>query len=78
MGMPTNVRVGDALLAEAVKRGGGKSKRATVNEALAEFVRKRRAEGIIALFGTIDYDPSYDHKEERRRSTRKALRKVNG
>lgn len=78
MGMATNLHIDDALLAKAVKLGGGKSKRETVNEALAEFIRKRQAKDIIALFGTIEYDPTYDYKEERKLSTRKAMKKTRG
>jgi hypothetical protein len=76
--MATNLHIDEKLLAEAVKLGGGKTKRDTVNEALAEYVRKRRAKDLIALFGTIDYDPAYDYKEQRRFSTEKARKKVGG
>lgn len=76
--MATNLHIDDTLLDKAVKLGGGKSKRETVNEALAEFIRKRQAKDIIALFGTIDYDPAYDYKEQRRLSTRKAMKKTKG
>lgn len=76
--MATNLHIDEKLLARAVKLGGGKTKRETVNEALAEFVRKREAESLIAMFGTVDFDPTYDHKEQRRYSTEKAKRKVRG
>lgn len=76
--MATNLHIDDALLAKAVKLGGGKSKRETVNEALAEYVRKRQADDIIALFGTIDYYDDYDIKKQRQADTRKAMKKVQG
>ncbi len=76
--MATNLNIDDALLAKAVKLGGGKSKRETVNAALAEFVRKRQAEDIIALFGTIDYYDDYDIKKQRQADTRRAMTKVRG
>ncbi len=76
--MATNLHIDDALLAKAVKLGGAKSKREAVNEALAEYVRKREAEGLIALFGTIDYDPAYDYKAERQFSTLKGQKKARG
>ena len=76
--MPTNLHIDEKLLAKAVKLGGGKSKRETVDEALAEYIRKRQAKSIIELFGTIDFDPTYNHKIERRRSTQKASRKTRG
>jgi hypothetical protein len=76
--MATNLHIDPQLLAQAVELGGGKTKRETVNEALAEYVRKRRAKDLIALFGTIDYDPGYDYKEQRKFSTEKARRKARG
>lgn len=78
MGRATNLHIDDELLAKAVKLGGGKTKRETVNEALAEYVRKRDVGGLIALFGTIDYDDDYDVKEQRRADRRKAMKRVQG
>ena len=78
VGMATNLHIDPTLLQQAVALGGGKTKRETVNEALAEYVRRREAESIIAMFGTVDFDPSYNHKSERRRSTLKGLRKTGG
>ena len=66
--MPTNLSIDDALLAEALKEGGLKTKKATVNEALREFVQRRKQTKIIELFGSIDFDPLYDHKKGRDRS----------
>ena len=70
--------VDETLLDEALSLGGLKTKRETVNEALSEYIRKRQAKDIIALFGKIDFDPSYDYKAQRRSGTRKALRKARG
>ena len=36
-----------------------------------EEERRAGIEEIIAAFGTIDYDPDYDYKEQRRRDTAK-------
>lgn len=63
--MATNLAIDDALLAEALKVGGLKTKRETVNAALREHIQKRKQKKILALFGTIDFDPSYDHKKGR-------------
>ena len=65
--MATNLAIDDALLTEALKEGGLKTKKDTVNEALREYIQKRRQKKIIALFGTIDFDPTYDHKKGRTR-----------
>jgi Arc/MetJ family transcription regulator len=65
--MATNLGIDEKLLNEAQKLGGLKTKKATVNEALREYVRRRRQLEAIELFGTIDFDPEYDYKRERRR-----------
>jgi len=65
--MATNLMIDEELLVAALQIGGYRTKRETVNAALAEFVRKRRAEEILELFGTIDYEPGYDYKAARRR-----------
>jgi len=63
--MATNLALDDELLNEALKLGGLKTKRETVNTALAEFVQRRRASEIIELFGTVPYDDDYDYKKLR-------------
>ena len=65
--MPTNLGIDDALLAEAMELSKLPTKKATVNEALQEFVQRRRQLKILDLFVKIDYDPKYDYKKERRR-----------
>jgi Arc/MetJ family transcription regulator len=64
----TNLANDDELLTEAQKVGGHRTKRDTVNEALKEYIQRRRHTQITGLFGTIDFDPAYDCKEQRRRS----------
>jgi Arc/MetJ family transcription regulator len=65
--MPTNLAIDDALLEEARRIGGQKTKRATVTEALEEYIQRRKQQQIVELFGTLDVDPNYDHKAQRRR-----------
>ena len=67
MCMPSNLAIDDRLLHEALRIGGRKTKRETVNEALREFIQRRQRVEIVKLFGTIEYDPAYDYKKERRR-----------
>jgi len=38
-----------------------------VTEALEEYIARRKQARIADLFGTIDYDPAYDYKKQRRR-----------
>ncbi len=65
--MPTNLALDDRLIEEARRAGGHKTKKEAVNAALDEYVRKRKQLQILKVFGTIDFDPSYDYKAERRR-----------
>jgi Arc/MetJ family transcription regulator len=64
--MPTNLAIDDQLLEEALKMGGFKTKRETVNEALREFIQRRQRLELVKLFGKVEYAPEYDYKEERR------------
>ena len=65
--MATNLAIDDGLLARALKAGGHRTKKATVTEALQEYVQKRQQLRVKELFGQIDYDPKYDYKQQRRR-----------
>jgi Arc/MetJ family transcription regulator len=65
--MPTNLAIDDALLTEAQKVGGHRTKKDTVNEALKEYIQRRRQAKITDLFGTIEFERAYDYKKQRRR-----------
>lgn len=69
--MATNLQIDDDLLKEAVKLGGFPSKKAAVNEVLRDFVQRKKQLGILKLFGTVDFDPSYDYKAERKRDLKR-------
>ena len=47
--------------------GGKATKKATVTEALQEYIGRRKQARVADLFGTIDYDPKYDYKKQRQR-----------
>lgn len=64
--MPTNLALDDRLVAEAKRLGRHSSKRAAVNEALAEYVARRRQRRVLDLIGQVDWDPDYDYKADRR------------
>ncbi|MCA9868757.1 MAG: type II toxin-antitoxin system VapB family antitoxin [Anaerolineales bacterium] len=38
-----------------------------VTAALQEYIVRHRQQQITALFGTIDYNPNYNYKAQRRR-----------
>lgn len=65
--MATNLGIDDILLNTALKIGGLKSKKDTVNAALDEYIRRRKAKELIDIFDTIEYEPSYDYKKMRNR-----------
>lgn len=65
--MATNLAIDDRLLEEAQKIGGHRTKKATVTEALREYIQRRKQAKIVELFGTIDFDPKYDYKRQRRK-----------
>ena len=66
--MPTNLAIDDQLLEEARRIGGQRTKKATVTEALEEYIQRRKQAKILDLFGTVEFDPKYDYKKQRRRS----------
>ena len=66
--MAVDVSIDPELLEKALKIGGEKSKRDTVNKALREFIARRYQMRLPQLFGKLDWDDSYDYKSERSRS----------
>ncbi len=65
--MATNLQLDEKLILEAQRLGKHPSKRATVEDALREYVQRRKQREIIGLFGQIDYDERYDYKAARLR-----------
>ena len=57
--MATILQIDDALLAAAQQAGGFKTKRETVHQALADYVRRRGQVRIRALFGKVDLHPGF-------------------
>ena len=66
--MATNLAIDDTLLEEALRVGGHRTKKDTVNEALAEYIQHRKQSKVVELFGSIDFDPAYQYKKQRRRT----------
>ena len=65
--MATNLAIDARLLEDALKAGNLKTKKATVNAALREFIQRRKQAEILELFGSVEFDPDYDHKKGRSR-----------
>ena len=66
--MATNLAIDDKLIILAQRLGAHRTKKATVTEALREYIQHKKQIKILNLFGHIDYDPSYDYKKQRRRT----------
>jgi Arc/MetJ family transcription regulator len=65
--MATNLALDDKLIERARRAGGHKTKKEAVTAALDEYVQHRRQLEVVKHFGTVDFDPTYDYKAERRR-----------
>ena len=65
--MATNLAIDDKLIIEAQEIGGARTKKATVTEALKEYIQRRKQVQIISRFGKVDYDLDYDYKKTRSR-----------
>jgi len=66
--MATNLSIDTELLETALRTGGLKTKKDTVNLALKEFIQRRKNADILSMFGKVEYDADYDYKESRRRN----------
>ena len=66
--MPTNLAIDDKLIEDARRIGKHRTKREAVNEALREYVQHRKQLQVLDLFHTIDFDPAYDYKKQRKRT----------
>ncbi len=65
--MPTNLAIDDRLIEEARRVSKHKTKKAVVTEALEEYIQRHKQVEIIDLFHTVDFDPEYDYKEQRKK-----------
>ena len=66
--MATNLQIDDDLIVRAVKLGGHKTKKAAVTQALVEYIEHLEQEKILSLFGTLEYEPDYNYKDQRRQT----------
>ena len=64
--MPTNLKLDDKLIDQAVKLGKFKTRRQAVHSALAEFVSRRNRLRILELAGKVEFDANWDYKRMRR------------
>lgn len=65
--MATNLAIDDELLKKAQKIGKKLTKKATVTEALEEYIARRKRQQLLDAFGSIDFHKDYDYKSERKK-----------
>ncbi len=64
--MATNLSIDTNLLNEALQISGLPTKKDTVNQALTEFVQRRKQREVTSLFGNLPQDAEYDYKKARK------------
>jgi len=63
--MATNLAIEPELIDRVLEVSGERTKKAAVTLALKEFIARREQRKLLELFGTLDWDESYDYKKER-------------
>lgn len=63
--MATNLALDPELINEARRIGGHATKKEAVTVALREYIERRKQLKILEMFGTVDFDPSYDSRRNR-------------
>jgi Arc/MetJ family transcription regulator len=58
--MRTNIDIDDALMAEAMEATGTTTKKAAVEAALTEMVRRKRQRDVLNSAGTINWQGDLD------------------
>lgn len=64
--MLTTVTIDDKLLEELKQLAQNKPLQEILTEALTAYIQRQKQKQVIQLFGTIDYELSYNYKEQRR------------
>jgi hypothetical protein len=63
----TNLALDPELLERAYRVSGAATKKAAVTQALEEFIARHEQRHITELFGTLEWDDTFDYKTERDR-----------
>ena len=64
--MATNLALDDRLIEQAKDLGHHRTKREAVSAALMEYIQRLQQQSLLDEYGTIDYDPAYDYKQQRK------------
>lgn len=66
--MATNLSLDPDLIEQALEVSGERTKKAAVTRALEEFIGRRKQKRILDLMGKLEWDKSFDYKDDRSRS----------
>jgi hypothetical protein len=64
--MQITINLDDALIQDAMSLNPELTIEKAIESALAFYVKQQQRLKIVELFGAIDYEPSYDYKEQRK------------
>ena len=65
--MASNLAIDDDLLKKAQEMGKKKTKKATVTEALEEYIARRKRLKLLDAFGSVEFHEDYDYKLDRKK-----------
>ena len=63
--MTTSLNINEALLNEALALDNQVNIDSLVETALREYIQRRKRLKVLDLFGTIEYDETYNSKQQR-------------
>jgi metal-responsive CopG/Arc/MetJ family transcriptional regulator len=63
--MRASFSIEESLVDSACQVGNHPSREAAIEAALREYVERRRQRQIIEMFGTVEFDSTYNFKEAR-------------
>ena len=66
--MATNLALDDALIESAQALGHHRTKREAVTVALETYIQRLRQQEMLDVFGTVEYLPDFDYKQQRQQS----------
>ena len=66
--MATNLAIDPDLIDQALAVSGESTKKAAVTKALREFIARRKQKRVLELMGKLEWDESFDYKNERARN----------
>jgi Arc/MetJ family transcription regulator len=67
LSMATNLALDDNLILQAQKIGHHRTKKEAVMVALKEYIAHKKQLKVLDLFGSIDFNKSYNYKKSRAR-----------